>query len=107
MTRSLTLTPETWPIAGEFKISSGSWTESHVLVAEIREGDHVGRGECEPHDDDPDYWKVRVAEIEAARQAIESGCTRDDLLNLLPRGPARNAIDCALFDLVCNVVKDI
>jgi L-alanine-DL-glutamate epimerase-like enolase superfamily enzyme len=97
--RSLTLTPETWPIAGAFKISSKTWTESFVLVAEIREGDHVGRGECEPHDEDPDYWQVRVAEIETVRDAIESGCTRDDLLTVLPSGPARNAVDCALFDL--------
>jgi len=97
--RELSLRPETWPIRGEFRISSASWTESCVLVAEIREGSHVGRGECEPHDQDPDFWRVRVAEIEPARAAIEAGCTRQELLGLLPRGPARNAIDCALFEL--------
>lgn len=97
--RELSLRSEVWPIAGEFRISSASWTESPVMVVELREGDAVGRGECEPHDLDFEYWRVRAAEIEAVREAIEGGCSRLELLDLLPRGPARNAVDCALFDL--------
>jgi L-alanine-DL-glutamate epimerase-like enolase superfamily enzyme len=69
------------------------------MVVELREGDVVGRGECEPHELDFEYWRVRAAEIEEVRAAIEGGCTRVELLELLPRGPARNAVDCALFDL--------
>ncbi len=56
--RTLTLTPETWPIEGEFKISSGTWTESRVLVAEIRDGDFTGRGECDSDDDDPEFERL-------------------------------------------------
>ena len=97
--RHLSIRSEVWPIAGEFRISSASWTESPVMVVELREGQVVGRGECEPHDLDFEYWRVHEAEIEAVRPAIERGCSRMELLDLLPRGPARNAVDCALFDL--------
>lgn len=97
--RELTIRPETWPVNGEFKISTAAWTESFVLVAEVREGHQVGRGECEPYEAEPEAWRSCADAIELVRPAIESGCTRAELLKLMPRGPARNAVDCALFDL--------
>ena len=47
--RRLSVAAETWPIEGSFTISRGSRTESRVVVAEIAEGRHVGRGECLPY----------------------------------------------------------
>ena len=46
MTRTLAAKIERWPIAGRFAISRGARTEAQVIVAEITEGPHVGRGEA-------------------------------------------------------------
>ena len=49
MSGRLSVRAETWPIEGSFTISRGSRTESRVVVAEIADGDHIGRGECLPY----------------------------------------------------------
>ena len=49
MSRRLTVLRESWPLAGVFTIARGSRTEARVLVAEIQDGDAVGRGECVPY----------------------------------------------------------
>lgn len=88
-----------WPVAGEFRTSSTTWTESPVFEVHLRDGGFVGHGEAEPDEHDPEQWRERAREVEAIRPALEAGCTRDELLHLLPRGPARNAVDSALLDL--------
>ncbi|MFC3052076.1 N-acetyl-D-Glu racemase DgcA [Kordiimonas pumila] len=98
----LTIRLETWPIAGTFTISRSSATESYVLVVELQEGNLVGRGECEPDDTDPAIGHIVAEQIYAVRQQIEQGISQKELLDLLPRGPARNAVDCALWDLACK-----
>ena len=90
---------ETWPLKGAFRISRGSKTETHVVVAEVADGPHTGRGEAVPY---PRYDETPArtrAEIEDAREAVEGGHTREGLLDALPAGAARNALDCALWDL--------
>ncbi len=99
MSRRLTVRLETWPLASAFRISRGAKTEAHVVVAEIADGSHTGRGEAVPYpryDETPEGTR---AEIEAAREAVEAGITRDGLLEALSPGAARNALDCALWDL--------
>ena len=99
MSRRLTVRLETWPLASAFRISRGAKTEAHVVVAEIADGPHTGRGEAVPYpryDETPEGTR---AEIEGARDAVEAGMTRDGLLEALPPGAARNALDCALWDL--------
>jgi L-alanine-DL-glutamate epimerase-like enolase superfamily enzyme len=90
---------EHWPIAGRFVISRGAKIEAHVVVAEIGDGDARGRGECVPYPRYDETVPGVLAQIEAARDAIEAGCGRGALQGLLPPGAARNALDCALWDL--------
>ncbi|MGH6735711.1 MAG: N-acetyl-D-Glu racemase DgcA [Methyloceanibacter sp.] len=89
---------ERWPIAGEFTISRGSKRDAVVVVAEI--GDtHKGRGECVPYARYGESVEGVVAAIEGCRAALAQGLDRDALAKLLPPGAARNALDCALWDL--------
>ncbi len=90
---------ERWPIAGEFTTAHGAKTEAHVVVAEITADGVRGWGECTPY---PRYGETPVGvldDIERVRTAIEAGADRQALQRLLPPGAARNALDCALWDL--------
>jgi L-alanine-DL-glutamate epimerase-like enolase superfamily enzyme len=97
--RTLSIREERWPIAGAFTIARGAKTEAHVIVAEIAEGPHVGRGEAVPYGRYGESGERSLGEIESVRSAIEAGCGRAGLQSLLPAGAARNALDCALWDL--------
>jgi L-alanine-DL-glutamate epimerase-like enolase superfamily enzyme len=90
---------ETFPIAGRFVIARGAKTEAHVVVVTIEEGGHRGRGECVPYARYGESVESVVAQIATARAAVEAGCDRAALQALLPAGAARNAVDCALWDL--------
>jgi L-alanine-DL-glutamate epimerase-like enolase superfamily enzyme len=90
---------EHWPLAKPFRISRGVKTEAVVAVVEAREDVYVGRGESVPYaryDETPDSV---LAQLEALAKIRPSELTRADLLQLLPPGAARNAVDCALWDL--------
>ncbi|MEK8094545.1 N-acetyl-D-Glu racemase DgcA [Methylocystis sp. IM3] len=95
----LVLAVEAFPIAGRFVISRGAKTEARVVVAALRAGDAVGRGECVPYARYGESVESVVAQIESVRSEIESGAGRMALQRLLPPGAARNALDCALWDL--------
>ena len=99
MSRTLIVADERWPIAGAFTIARGSKTEAHVVVAQIAEDAHLGRGEAVPYARYGESVDSVMAEIEQARAAIEAGADREALQALLPAGAARNALDCALWDL--------
>jgi L-alanine-DL-glutamate epimerase-like enolase superfamily enzyme len=102
MPPSLALAVSRWPLIGRFAISRGAKTEAEVIVAEIQDGDLRGRGECVPY---ARYGEtldsVRVA-IEALASPIRAGLDREGLQSALPAGAARNAIDCALWDLAAK-----
>ncbi len=95
MTLTVKVRAETWPIAGSFVISRGARTEVTVVVAEISDGGHVGRGECVPYARYGETVESVVAAIEGARTSGDREALRRDL----PAGAARNALDCALWDL--------
>ncbi len=93
---------EVWPILGAFRIARGARTESRIVVVEIADGDAVGRGECVPY---PRYGETVdgvVRQIESVRPAVQDGLDREALLDAMPPGAARNAIDCALWDLAAK-----
>ena len=90
---------ETFPIAGRFVIARGAKTEARVVTVTLTAGVAVGRGECVPYARYGETVESVVAAIEAAASAIERGADRTRLQTLMPRGAARNAVDCALWDL--------
>ena len=99
MARRLTVLRERWPLAGVFTIARGSRTEARVLVVEIEEGDSVGRGECVPYPRYGENIDSVAAQIAGVAPDIERGAGRDWLQSALQPGAARNAVDCALWDL--------
>lgn len=90
---------ESWPIAGTFTISRGSKTSAEVVVVELTEDKVVGRGECVPYARYGESIDQVMAAIESHRAALEGGADRQAVADLLPAGAARNAVDCALWDL--------
>ena len=97
--RKLSVREAVWPIRGVFTISRGSRTEARTLIAEIAAGGAVGRGECTPYAHYGESLESVRAQIESIADAIAAGADRPSLLALLPPGAARNAVDCALWDL--------
>ncbi len=97
--RTLTVRAEHWPLASAFVIARGGKTKAHVLVVEIAQGGAVGRGEAVPYARYGQTMDGEIARIEALRAAVEGGLSRLDLQALAPAGAARNAVDCALWDL--------
>lgn len=90
---------ERWPTAGSFTIARGSVTEVVTVVVEIVDGEHRGRGECRPYQRYGETPEGVKAEIDALAQPIADGLGREELQILLHAGAARNALDCALWDL--------
>ena len=97
--RDLSVRCERWPIAGTFTISRGSRTEAVVVVCEIRQGSAIGRAECVPYPRYGESVDGVAADVEAMIDAVDNGLTREQLLGAMKPGAARNAVDCALWDL--------
>ncbi len=103
MARDISVEVERFPIAGAFTISRGSKTEAEVLTCTISEAGHVGRGECVPYKRYGETVETVRGAIESVRLEIASGITREALLDIMPAGAARNAVDCALWDLEASI----
>jgi L-Ala-D/L-Glu epimerase len=99
MTLSLSVHSERWPIAGAFTISRGAKTEAAVVVAELSDGRHRGRGECVPYARYGESLEGVIAAISAMAIPLARGLDRVALQAAMPAGAARNALDCALWDL--------
>jgi L-alanine-DL-glutamate epimerase-like enolase superfamily enzyme len=99
MRRTLFATAESFPIAGSFTISRGAKTTAEVISCSISASDRVGRGECVPYARYGESVPAVLAAIEAMRGTVEDGIGREELARTMPAGAARNAIDCALWDL--------
>ncbi len=99
MTAKLSARSERWPIRGVFAISRGAKTEASVVVAEIADGPFTGRGECVPYARYGESVESVMAAIERLVAAVAGGLDRLNLQAALPAGAARNALDCALWDL--------
>ena len=90
---------EKWPTKAPVHITGYTFNDFEALVVTLHDGDMVGRGEGLGVYYKHDTPTSMLAQIEALRPRIEAGMTRQDLQQLLPAGGARNAIDCALWDL--------
>ncbi len=96
---TLDLRVERFPYHQPFRISGHVFTETALLVAELSDGTHAGRGEGAGVYYLGDDIEHMLAEATRVRGDIERGATREDLQQLLPPGGARNAIDCAYWEL--------
>jgi len=98
----LTLAVERWPILGSFAISRGAKTEAAVVVAELSDGSARGRGECVPYARYGETIEGVTAALETMRPQIQQGLDRASLQSEMPAGAARNALDCAFWDLAAK-----
>jgi len=90
---------EEWVLTIPFHIAGYSWTSYKVNVVEVSDGAHVGRGESTPVHFLHETAESACRQIETAAADIERGIDRETLLELMRPGSARNAVDCALWDL--------
>ncbi len=91
-----------WPIKGSFRISRSAVTEVGVVVVTISDGTHFGRGECRPYPRYNETIKSVLAQIATLQNDIET-LSLSSLQDRLPNGAARNAVDCALWDLEAQI----
>ena len=103
MKRKLIIRKEKWPIKGSFRISRGSINEITVVKVGITENEVQGYGECRPYSRYNETPESVLRLIESVRTNIEKGAKNIELQSLLPAGAARNAIDCALWDLEAKI----
>ena len=103
--RRLTSRAEVFPCAGRFAISRGARTEAVVVVVEITHGPFRGHGECVPYARYGETVDGTLASIAAVAADVESGLSRVSLNNQMRAGAARNAIDCALWDLEAKMAR--
>lgn len=99
MLRSFDVSRRRWPLKAPFRISRGVKTSADTVMVELRRGAAVGRGESVPYPRYGESVDAVVAHLEAVAGAFESGMPDEALTALLPAGAARNALDCALWDL--------
>jgi L-alanine-DL-glutamate epimerase-like enolase superfamily enzyme len=92
-------TLEALPLRAPFRIAGFTFTEIPVLVVELIEDGRRGRGEAAGVYYLDDHPATMASTLEAHRRTIEAGLSREELRELLPIGGARNALDCALWDL--------
>lgn len=89
------LSSDSFKLAQVFTISRGSRTQADVLTVRITDGAHQGWGECVPYA----RYGETIESVTAEIASLPDDVTRDALQGLLPAGAARNAVDCALWDL--------
>jgi len=99
MKHELTIQTRVWPLREPFVIARGSQTTCEVIVVRLAADGQVGRGEAVGVEYHGETLASMRAQIESVRATIERGVDRGQLLDLLPPGGARNALDAALWDL--------
>jgi L-alanine-DL-glutamate epimerase-like enolase superfamily enzyme len=92
---------EIWPLKEVFRISRGSRTEAQVVVVTVSDGQRTGRGEAVPIKRYDQTVDSVLAQIESIKR--EKDLDRQSIQQLLPAGAARNALDCALWDLEAKI----
>lgn len=94
---------ERYPIAGRFTIARGAKTEAVVVTVNLQRNSFIGCGECVPYGRYGETPEGVAQTLESVRNSVEQGLTREALQKLMPAGAARNALDCALWDLEAKI----
>jgi L-alanine-DL-glutamate epimerase-like enolase superfamily enzyme len=92
---------QSWPLDKPFRIARGTSTEARVIVVSVSDGEHTGRGEAVPISRYGQSVDSVLAQIESMKS--EKSLDRKEMQRLLPAGAARNALDCALWDLEAKI----
>ncbi|MCL4118789.1 UNVERIFIED_CONTAM: hypothetical protein GTU68_062785 [Idotea baltica] len=95
----ITVTHDRFALAQVFTIARGSRTEAKVITVQIHKDGKTGWGECVPYARYDETMDSVAAQIATLPQSFD----RIELLDLLPAGAARNAVDCALWDLEAKI----
>ncbi len=96
------ITPMTLPLERPFVITGHTFTNLEAVVVTLRDGENVGRGEGDGVYYLGESQQSMMDQLESVRTRVETGMTREELQDALPAGGARNALDCALWDLECK-----
>ncbi len=96
------VTHESWPIRGSFTISRGSKTSAEVLLVTLEDRGYIGRGEAVPYARYGETMEASMAELEALGSTLPNEFDQAALQSRMPAGAARNALDCALWDLAAK-----
>ncbi len=105
MSLNITAVVERWPVAGQFVIARGSKTHVDVLVVAVSDGAHIGMGEGTAiyyHNESAGSCLAQIEDLIDTLEQMNSTQARLALQSLLPPGAARNAMDCALWDLAAK-----
>jgi len=98
----LTTALETWELKNTFRTSRRSFDHVETVMVTLEKGGSQGRGESVGVNYHGETAKSVQGQIEQLREKIETGLSREELQEVLPAGGARNALDCALWDLECK-----
>ncbi len=99
MPRRLHVHKTTWPFVAPFRITGHLFENAEAVMVELVEDGHIGRGEGLGVYYLGETGDGLLQQVESVRSEIEAGVSREALQELLPAGGARNAVDCALWDL--------
>jgi len=91
-----------WELIEPFRISGAEWKTAAGLVVHLSEDGHIGRGEAQGVYYLDETSQSIFEQVHKVADTICSGISRQELQTLLPAGGARNALDCALWDLECK-----
>ena len=97
--RKVSFAIESWPTKAPFSITGYTFIEAKILYVRITENKASGQGEATGVYYLDETADSMLAQVQSIKAALEQGAGRDELQTLLPAGGARNAIDCALWDL--------
>ncbi|MEM7121425.1 MAG: N-acetyl-D-Glu racemase DgcA [Pseudomonadota bacterium] len=104
--RKVEVRSESWPLAQVFRISRGAKTEAQVIVVAVEEDGARGWGEAVPYARYDQTIESSLADLERVRGEVEAGASRTTVQTMLPPGAARNALDCALWDLEAKMTGE-
>jgi L-alanine-DL-glutamate epimerase-like enolase superfamily enzyme len=93
---------EEWQLTQPFRISNYEWINSRGIVVQLAEGGYLGRGEAQGIFYLDESAESIFEQVHDVADQIRKGISRQELQELLPVGGARNAIDCAMWDLECK-----
>jgi L-Ala-D/L-Glu epimerase len=102
----LNVSVETWPLKVPFHITGHTFVALNAVVVQLERQGAVGRGEAAGVYYRNDTADNMVAAIEFRRESIEAGIDREGLRQILPAGGARNAVDCAMWDLEARLAGE-